>query len=87
MNEQDLLKIGSAVIFMAQDIFEECGAADDFCIQNISQFGCVTFGGWNRISLTSNGWSASEYHCSPSFIEAFKKKMDKSPKEGNHEPR
>lgn len=55
----------------AAQIFFECGAASDMCIQVVGETRIV-FGGTNRLILDDHGWSIDEPYCTPSFITAFK---------------
>lgn len=59
-------EIGIEVWETAQEIFEACDAADDFCHQT-----GLVFGGTNRIKLTTRGWVAEESHCTEEFLTAF----------------
>jgi len=65
---QHLEETGEEVVMMARDIFQKCGAPDDFAIQGPTVFGSV-----NRIKLTAFGWKAMPNHCNPEFLAAFKK--------------
>ena len=55
---------------VAKDIFEACGAVDDFCHQT-----GLVFGGTNRIILTVHGWEAIRDYCTPRFLAAFDEYM------------
>ncbi len=67
MLTQDIIdEMGLGVYETAQEIFEDCGAADDFCHQT-----GLVFGGHNRIKLTARGWVAEESHCTEKFLDAF----------------
>ena len=60
---------------IAYYIFEECGSPDDFCVQNTDAgLGSIVFGGFNRLILDESGWSISEPHCNPKFIEKFNRR-------------
>jgi hypothetical protein len=59
---------------MARWIFEECGDPEDYCVQSAS-WDCIIFGGWNRVKLTSKGWTLIEHNCRPEFIAKFKEKF------------
>lgn len=65
-NRYEFEAIGIAVYETAKEIFEDCGAADDFCHQT-----GLVFGGTNRIKLTARGWQAEESHCTEKFLDAF----------------
>ena len=67
-----LEELGVDVHSVAEQIFDECGAADDFGHQT-----GLVFGGTNRIVLTSLGWRADRSVCTPGFLEAFDKYMAK----------
>jgi len=68
IEQLDLIDAGEEVQMIAQDIFEKCGAPDDFAVQ-----GATVFGSINRIKLTAFGWRALPNHCNPEFLAAFKK--------------
>ena len=61
--------VGFEVFEQAQEIFEACGAGNDFAYQS-----GLVFGGWNRIILTSQGWRADAAYCRPEFLQAFNEK-------------
>lgn len=65
-NRYEFEAIGIAVYEKAKEIFEDCGAADDFCHQT-----GLVFGGTNRIKLTARGWQAEESHCTEKFLDSF----------------
>jgi hypothetical protein len=71
--KDQLIELGEVIANQAQEIFEELGFKDDFCVQSIS-FESAVFGGWNRLIFRpENGWYISESHCSKKFIERFYK--------------
>ena len=61
-----LLELGDAVYELAQEIFDNCGATDDICIQH----GTV-FGGTNRLILTVRGWCPDRSYCTEAFLANF----------------
>jgi len=61
-------EISTAIIEMAKQIFIECRAESDFCIQSASG---LVFGGVNRLKLTQYGWKIEHPYCTPQFIEQF----------------
>ena len=71
-NENDLITF--AVKEMALQIFADCGAPDDFCVQTIGA--SLVFGGANRLILSEYGWRIDEAYCTPRFIERFKEKYE-----------
>jgi hypothetical protein len=76
--ENDIANEAHALAFaiadMAHSIFAECGREDDFCIQYAEG---LVFGGWNRITLTSQGWYAHKESCTPEFYAKFQEKFGK----------
>ena len=60
-------EIAISIIEMAEQIFIECGAKSDFCIQHDG----LVFGGVNRLILTKYGWRIDRSDCTPRFIEQF----------------
>ena len=46
-------------------IFTQCEAQDDWGIDHNSG----VFGGWNRVSVSHEGWWASKSHCTKDFLE------------------
>lgn len=70
-NEHEFEMMGIQVYEMAKEIFDACGAEDDFCHQT-----GLVFGGTNRIKLTMRGWVAVESHCTARFLAAFKEKIN-----------
>ena len=63
--------IGILVAEAAQEIFEKCGAADDFCVQAVGS-GCAVFGGTNRVIFNPlSGFKADAGHCTARFLAAF----------------
>ena len=71
------LEVLERVVLMALNIFEECEAPDDFCIQDSGpgMRECIVFGGWNRLTLSDDGWSVSVSHCTPRFVKLFNEKF------------
>jgi len=65
-NDEQLADIGERVCDMAREIFEFCGAADDYCHQ-----GGLVFGGTNRIMLNKWGWTADKGLCTARFLDRF----------------
>ena len=66
--ENDLIEIGMDVFEHAADIFNTCGASDDFCRQT-----GLVFGGTNRVILSSQGWYADPLYCTERFMAEFRK--------------
>lgn len=66
----DVLDTADRIHQVAKDIFEACGAVDDFCHQT-----GLVFGGTNRIILTVHGWVADRDYCTPQFLAAFDEYM------------
>ena len=71
-NENDLITF--TVKEMALQIFADCGAPGDFCVQDIGA--SIVFGGTNRLILSEYGWRIDEAYCTPRFIERFKEKYE-----------
>jgi hypothetical protein len=63
--------IGILVAEAAQEIFEKCGAEDDYCIQTVG-FDCVIFGGTNRVIFRPlSGFCLDPEYCTDRFTIAF----------------
>lgn len=75
-------ELGQMVVDRAEEIFEECGVKDDFCIQSMGSRGGI-FGGTNRLYWNpKDGFTFSGRHCTSNFIEKFKKNyIEGEPKE------
>ena len=66
-------EIGELVIEEAMDIFCECQAESDFCVQHVGQ--CVVFGGSNRLIFSvKTGFRPDRSYCSARFLENWDKK-------------
>ena len=63
--------IGLAVMELAQDIFDQAGCPDDFCVQAIG--GSIVFGGTNRLILCTRGWVYDSSCCTEEFMQACDK--------------
>lgn len=64
-------EIGQLVIDEAFDVFTQCGAEDDFCVQHIGFPGAV-FGGTNRLLWTpSRGFRPDHTYCTPRFLHEY----------------
>jgi hypothetical protein len=68
ISRDQLEDIGGEVYETAEEIFEACDAADDFCHQT-----GLVFGGTNRIKLTRSGWVAEYSHCTEEFLTKFER--------------
>ena len=70
-----LARIGAGIAQVALQIFERCAGPQggrDFAVQ-FMRSDCAVFGSTNRITWRpESGWSISESHCTPDFIERFK---------------
>ena len=67
--EKQLAEIGIAVYNVAQEIFEDCMAADDFCVQATTLDSAV-FGGTNRLLWRPlDGFQPDRSYCSLKFLE------------------
>jgi hypothetical protein len=73
MTEQDG-ELAYSIEEMASQIFTECGAEDDYCVQSIG-WGSIVFGGTNRLILDKNGWRLDESYCTLRFIDQFNKRV------------
>ena len=71
MDTNRLDDLGEEVYAIAATIFENCGAADDFCHQS-----GLVFGGTNRIKLTIYGWRADESYCTKRFLAEFNRRYE-----------
>ena len=66
-------EIGEGVFETARELFKECGAESDFCVQSID-VECSIFGSWNRLVFRPRtGFKASVSHCTEAFLEAWEK--------------
>ena len=66
-----LTEIGEIVCMEAETIFTDCGAADDFCIQDIG-IGSVVFGGINRIIWRpKSGFFPDRSYCTDRFLKCW----------------
>lgn len=67
-----LADIGLIIVEEAMTIFENCGAASDFCIQAVGARSAV-FGGTNRLlwSITA-GFRPDYPYCTERFIAAYR---------------
>ena len=78
--------LGIILLETAKQIFRECGAEHDFCVQHITDdyqikqqvseswgdYPVQIFGGCNRLLWHPiQGWYISEEHCGADFIKAF----------------
>ena len=65
-------EIGMLVEDAAFEIFDKCGAADDFCTQDVGSV--AVFGGTNRLIYSPvHGFRMDESYCTPTFRERFNK--------------
>ena len=70
--------IGEQVCAVAETIFKDCGAKNDYCIQDNSHYGTVVFGSVNRVIWkVATGFKLDEGYCSPEFIKNFPKARNK----------
>jgi len=66
-----LKEMGEIVVERARDIFCDCQAEDDFCIQHISGT-IVVFGGTNRLIFDPiTGFRADREYCTKRFLDTF----------------
>ncbi len=70
--DDDLMRIGAAVIEAADMIFTDAGAESDFCLQDVAG-DTVIFGGTNRLVLNCRGWAYSNSHCTETFMQSVDK--------------
>ena len=71
MTEAEQAGIAEMVEMDASLIFDECGAADDFCLQNVGG-AVVVFGGVNRVLWTPiRGFTLDSSFCTREFIKRF----------------
>lgn len=65
--EDHVVQLGWMVIDAAKDVFIDCGAEDDFCVQHVTPVSAV-FGGTNRVIWTpANGFRIDESFCTSRF--------------------
>jgi hypothetical protein len=65
-----IFEIGEVVVDAALDIFAECGAASDFCVQHIG--GNIVFGGTNRLIWSSKfGFNPDRSYCTENFLKKW----------------
>lgn len=62
--------IAYAVEAMALEIFEDCGAASDYCVQHRGEDRLI-FGGTNRLILDKRGWRIDRSACTERFIRRW----------------
>ena len=73
MENMSYTDIGIIVAAKAQEIFEDCGAKDDYCIQCVGAE-TVVFGGCNRLTWSpTSGFYPDADYCSDSFMRMFKR--------------
>jgi hypothetical protein len=72
------LNIGKAVIARSKEIFEKCGAKDDWCLQSTDDETVWVFGGTNRViySVKLGIWKYDPSYCTPTFIENWQDWQD-----------
>jgi len=63
-------ELGEVVCDEARGIFDECGADEDFCIQDVGET-YIIFGGTNRLIWTCRGFTIDKHLCTPNFIDSF----------------
>jgi len=69
--ESQLSEVGLIVVDTAAEIFRQCGASSDFCIQAIYPTGAV-FGGTNRLIWHAvRGFRPDRSYCTSRFLAAF----------------
>lgn len=69
--DSQLQDIGMLVAEQAYDIFKQCGAMEDFCIQSVGS--AAVFGGTNRLVWSlAHGFVAERTYCTESFLDAVK---------------
>lgn len=77
MKEPSLEKraeVGDVVVLMAMRIFEDCGAAEDFCVQAVGDV--VVFGGVNRLIFSAkDGWHPDSIYCSERFLKKWNERI------------
>ena len=70
MRDEDLNDIGILVAEAASELFNDCGASDDFCIQHVGQR--AVFGGRNRVIFDPiKGFFLDVNYCTDQFIAKF----------------
>ena len=71
INKSQLIEIGEMVSESAQDIFVDCQAEADFCIQSTAGYN-VVFGSTNRLLFSPiHGFSLDLGYCTKKFITLF----------------
>lgn len=74
---EQLRILGSVVWMAAFYLFDECGAAEDLCIQHATSER-VIFGGTNRVIWKpATGFYMDESYCTPRFRERFPATLEK----------
>ena len=63
--------IGEQVCNIAKEIYKECGAEDDYCIQDNASYGTVVFGSVNRVHWTFATGFTIQGSCTKEFKENF----------------
>ncbi len=63
--------VGEAVFYIAKELFKECGAEEDFCVQD-DLIGRIVFGGTNRVIWSAaTGFRMDESYCTERFKKLF----------------
>ena len=71
INNDTLIAIGEHVAEQALQLFKDCGAEGDFCLQDIGMDNIV-FGGTNRLILDChNGFHPDSTLCTSNFLEKW----------------
>jgi len=71
MTDQQIQDVGVLVCEAAQNLFKNCDAEDDFCIQHVGL--TAVFGGTNRIIFEPvQGFYADKAYCTPKFLKAWR---------------
>jgi hypothetical protein len=71
MSESYREAMGTMVVDAAKDIFQDCGALSDFCVQNVGP-SSVVFGGVNRVIWTPlRGFRRNHVDCTERFATTF----------------
>ncbi|MDA8137015.1 MAG: hypothetical protein M0036_00055 [Desulfobacteraceae bacterium] len=69
--DRELIDLGMAVYEAAKELFEACGAGEDFCVQHLSGTSAV-FGGTNRVIWSPvAGFTLDASYCTERFKEKY----------------
>ncbi len=75
ITNKEIFEVGESVVDAALNIFTECGAASDFCVQHISGIGGnIVFGGVNRLIWSPDlGFNPDRCYCTENFLKKWDK--------------